>query len=145
MVEYAGFWRRFAAWIIDSIIVTVGSLIIGFIIGLILGIALINLDEITKDSIIYTVSFIVGFIIPWLYFALMESSDKQATLGKMTLKIKVTDLDGNRISFGRASARYWSKLLSGFILCIGYFMAGWTKRKQALHDMIAGCLVVKDS
>lgn len=144
-MEYAGFWRRFAAWIIDNIIIFAGSFVIGFIIGFISEMTLPNLDEVTKNSITYTLGFIVGFVVPWLYYALMESSSKQATLGKMALKIKVTDLNGNRVSFGRASARYWSKLLSGFVLYFGYLMAGWTQRKQALHDIIAGCLVVRDS
>lgn len=145
MMEYAGFWRRFAAWVIDNIIIFTGSFVIGFIIGFISEMTLPNLDKVTKNSIIYTLGIIVGFVAPWLYYALMESSSKQATFGKIALKIKVTDLKGNRISFGKATARYWSKLLSGFILCIGYFMAGWTQRKQALHDIIAGCLVVRDS
>ncbi len=78
----------------------------------------------------------------WLYFALMESSVKQGTLGKMALGIIVTDANGNRISFGRATGRYFGKIISGAILCIGYIMAGFTEKKQALHDMIAGCLVV---
>ena len=78
----------------------------------------------------------------WLYFALMESSSKQATLGKMALGIIVTDLNGNRLSFGRATGRYFGKIISGAILMIGYIMAGFTEKKQALHDIIAGCLVV---
>ena len=75
----------------------------------------------------------------------MESSPKQATLGKMALSIVVTDLEGKRISFGKATGRYWGKIISGLILCIGYFMAGFTEKKQAFHDMMAGCLVVAKS
>jgi uncharacterized RDD family membrane protein YckC len=78
----------------------------------------------------------------WLYYALMESSSKQATLGKLALGIVVTDLNGNRISFGRATGRYFGKIVSGMIFAIGYIMAGFTEKKQALHDMIASCLVV---
>jgi len=78
----------------------------------------------------------------WLYFALMESSSKQATLGKMALSIIVTDMNGNRLTFGRATGRYFGKIISGMILMIGYIMAGFTEKKQALHDIIAGCLVV---
>ena len=81
-------------------------------------------------------------IVGWLYFALMESSVNQATLGKMALGIKVTDLDGNRISFGRATGRYFGKIVSGMILYIGFIMAGFTEKKQALHDIMASCLVV---
>ena len=73
----------------------------------------------------------------------MESSAKQATVGKMALGIIVTDLDGRRIGFGRATGRYFAKILSALTLGIGFLMAGFTERKQALHDMVASCLVVK--
>jgi uncharacterized RDD family membrane protein YckC len=79
----------------------------------------------------------------WLYEAILESSSKQATVGKMALGLKVTDEYGQRISFARASARYFSKILSRMILLIGYIMVGFTQRKQGLHDMIAGTLVVR--
>ncbi len=62
----------------------------------------------------------------------------------MALGIKVTDLDGNRISFGRATGRYFGKIISGMIFYIGFMMAGWTQKKQALHDMLAGCLVINN-
>ena len=78
-----------------------------------------------------------------IYFAFMESSARQATLGKQALGIIVTDLNGNRIYFGKATARYFGKFISGLILGIGYIMAGFTEKKQALHDMMARCLVVK--
>ena len=83
------------------------------------------------------------FIMGWLYFAIMESSNKQATLGKMAMGIKVTDLNGNRISMTRASGRYYGKIISSCIMGIGYIMAGVTEKKQALHDVISDCLVVK--
>ena len=76
----------------------------------------------------------------WLYWASMESSPWQATLGKKALGIEVTDFAGRRISFARASGRYFGK-----IIFIGFILAGFTERKQALHDMIAGCLVVRRS
>ena len=79
----------------------------------------------------------------WIYEASMESSARQATVGKMALALKVTDLEGRRISFARASGRHFAKYISGMILLIGYIMAGFTERKQALHDMIAGTLVVR--
>ena len=85
----------------------------------------------------------VALVVQWLYFAVMESSAKQATLGKMAVGIRVTDLAGNRVSFLRASGRYFGKIISGMILCVGYLMAAFTARKQALHDMMAGCLVVR--
>lgn len=87
----------------------------------------------------------VGLFSYWLYFALFESSAKQSTLGKRVLNLYVTDLSGNRISFGRATGRHFAKLISSATLLIGYMMAGWTEKKQALHDMIAGTLVMRRS
>jgi uncharacterized RDD family membrane protein YckC len=77
----------------------------------------------------------------WLYEAFMESSSYQATLGKMICGMKVTDLNGSRISFERATGRHFAKWLSAIILCIGYIMVGLTERKQGLHDLLAGTLV----
>ncbi len=85
--------------------------------------------------------FVIGVAGSWLYEALMESSSRQATLGKMIFQMKVTDLSGSRISFARATGRYFAKWLSGLTLFIGYIIAGFTERKQALHDMVAGTLV----
>lgn len=77
----------------------------------------------------------------WLYFALMECSSWQAMLGKKAMGLYVTDLAGQRIGFLRASVRYFAKMISSFILFLGYLMAAFTEKKQALHDMLAGCLV----
>ena len=82
-------------------------------------------------------------LVPWFYYASCEASPLQATPGKLALGLKVTDECGRRIGFGRASGRFFGKFLSGFILDIGYMLAGWTARKQALHDMLAGCCVVR--
>jgi uncharacterized RDD family membrane protein YckC len=84
-----------------------------------------------------------SFVAQWLYFALLESSSWQGTLGKKALGLIVTDMMGRRISFARATGRHFAKIISGMILLIGYLMAGFTERKQALHDMIAGCLVFR--
>jgi uncharacterized RDD family membrane protein YckC len=74
----------------------------------------------------------------------MESSVHQGTLGKMALGLTVTDMQGRRVSFGRATGRYFAKMITGMIpLAIGYIMAGFTEKKQALHDMIASCLVLR--
>ncbi len=86
---------------------------------------------------------VAGILINWLYHAVMESSAKQATLGKTLMKTQVTDFNGQRISFWKATARHFSKMLSTLILLVGFLMAIWTKNKQALHDKIAGCLVVR--
>lgn len=136
-VSYAGFWKRFAAYIIDGIVINIAMTIIGYA----MGIGYINrVGEVGAGrSAAYSV---IDAVVFWLYFALMESSSLQGTLGKMALGIAVTGLDGRRISFGRATARHWSKILSTMILLIGWLMAGFTQRKQALHDMIAGTLVI---
>jgi uncharacterized RDD family membrane protein YckC len=86
----------------------------------------------------------ITVVVTWLYFASMESSERQGTLGKMALGLFVTDMHGKRISFARASGRFFAKFITGLIpFFIGYIMAGFTEKKQALHDMIAGCLVLK--
>jgi uncharacterized RDD family membrane protein YckC len=85
---------------------------------------------------------VVLFVIVWLYFAKLESSEAQATWGKRALSIFVTDANGQRMTFGRASGRFFAKIITGMIpFGIGYIMAGFTAKKQALHDMIAGTLV----
>ncbi len=87
------------------------------------------------------VSALIGIAGGWLYEAFMESSTRQATLGKMIFGMRVTDLAGNRISFERATGRYFAKWVSTITLFIGYIMAGFSERKQALHDLLAGTLV----
>ena len=84
--------------------------------------------------------FFCGYFF-WLYFAIMESSAKQGTLGKMAVGLVVTDKRGKRLTFGRATGRYFAKWISGKILIIGYIMAAFTEKKQALHDIIAGTMV----
>ena len=128
-LQYAGVWLRFLALVIDTLIFALAGIILGFILG-IMGGSPKSLD-------------IPLFIVGWLYYALLESSVKQATIGKMVLGISVTDLSGNRISFGRATGRYFAKIISGVILCAGYIMAAFTAKKQALHDIMASTLVIK--
>jgi uncharacterized RDD family membrane protein YckC len=82
-------------------------------------------------------------VMRWLYYAFFEASEFQATPGKMALGLIVTDEEGVRIGFGRATGRYFGKILSGLILYIGFMMAGWTQKKQALHDILAKTLVVR--
>ncbi len=133
---YAGFWKRFAASIIDGVILMVCGLIIGGFIGLVY--------RFTAGTSVGAGALgnLGGIILGWLYFAIMESSSTQGTLGKMALGIKVTNLSGDSISFGRATGRHLGKIISAFILFIGYLMVAFTSRKQGLHDMMAGCLVV---
>lgn len=134
-MEYAGFRRRFAAYIIDWIV----SLILSFIVLTMFFYLIYWTSGEEPDKAIIT---IILLFIPWLYWAVMESSSKQATLGKKVLGVIVTDMKGNRISFGKATARYWAKSISALILFIGFIMAGFSVKKQALHDMIAGTFVI---
>ena len=84
-----------------------------------------------------------GIVAAWLYYALFESSKLQATPGKLALKLKVTDMKGKRIGFGQATGRFFAKIISAIILLFGFFMIGWTEKKQGLHDIIASTLVMK--
>jgi len=133
---YAGFRKRFSAAIIDGFILAAAGFIIGGLAGFIYA------YRTGTPEGAGALGNIVGVILGWLYFALMESSSKQGTLGKIALGIKVTDLSGNAISFGRATVRHLGKILSTIILLAGYLMVAFTAKKQGLHDMIAGCLVV---
>ena len=135
---HAGFWRRTAAYVIDYFITFIASWVLGFVAGFLL----VATQGAGGASSATLVGGLLGLIFGWLYFALQESSAQQATLGKRAMGIKVTDGTGRRIGFGRATGRFFGKILSGLILSIGFLLAGWTARKQALHDMIASTLVV---
>ncbi|MGA7137493.1 MAG: RDD family protein [Terriglobales bacterium] len=139
---YGGFWIRVVAAIIDSIILRVVVAPVSIIFGG-LGLAgmMSGLPHRGIGLLGGGVTLVALFFGSWLYEALMESSSYQATLGKMIFGMKVTDLYGNRISFGRATGRHFAKILSGMILCIGFIMVGLTERKQGLHDLLAGTLV----
>jgi len=154
-VVYAGFWLRFVAYLIDGIVSCLAFAILLIPLFVLTG-AGAALGKIISDGDIgdgmgafLGVGFIFGFfgiilVVSWLYYALSESSSWQATLGKKILNLKVTDLTGQPISFGRASGRYFAKIITGLIpLMIGYIMAGFTEKKQAIHDMIASCLVLR--
>ncbi len=140
---YGGFWIRVVAAIIDAIIVRVvispitimfGGM--GWLAGMGSGAPRLGMAALGGG-----ISVLAIIAAGWLYEAFMESSSYQATLGKMIFGMKVTDLQGNRISFARATGRHFAKILSGMILCIGFIMVGLTERKQGLHDMLAGTLV----
>lgn len=144
-VVYAGFWLRVAACLLDSVILmilgAVAGGIFGFFLGAVMGASGAGMDNIRVVGAVF--GYAIGIILNWLYFTLFEASKKQATPGKIALGILVMDTDGNRITFGRANGRYWGKILSGMTLLIGYLMAAFTQQKQALHDMMADCLVVR--
>lgn len=141
MQHYGGFWLRFAAYIIDTIVMSIVGGVIGGFAGAGVGLAM------GANENLATASGLAGgglsLVANWLYYAILESSSWQATVGKKALSLVVTDESGQRISFGRASGRYFAKILSAMILLFGYFMIGWSERKRGLHDMIAGTLVFK--
>lgn len=151
---YAGFWLRFVAMIIDSIVIGIPFALVIAILAMMMGVgaALGHIHPGEPPDAIFAVLG-VGFIFvivlvavsgTWLYYAYMESSTWQATLGKKALGLYVTDMEHRRISFARASGRFFGKIISGhFTIYIGYIMAGFTAQKQALHDMMASCLVLR--
>lgn len=128
-MSYSGFWRRVLASIVDSVIFIPVSF-------------LITVTQSFGDA--YIQGFFANLVIAWLYFSICESQSWQATLGKKIVGIKVTDLNGQRISFARATGRYASKFLSYLTLGFGFLMPAFTKRKQALHDLVAETLVLKN-
>jgi len=149
-VQYAGFWLRFVAWIIDRILLQVAAWIIllpfmaslglhGFFRG--------RPPEGPEELLPFMGSIfrfaLIALAIDWFYYALLESSVWQGTLGKKALGLEVTDLAGNRVSFGRATGRFFGRIISALIFGIGFIMAGFTQRKQALHDILASCLVIR--
>jgi uncharacterized RDD family membrane protein YckC len=155
-VTYAGFWLRFVAYLIDGVIlgIAIFALVIPllFLTGLAATLERLphHLDGQISPAAIAAIVLLaltfaaVAVVLKWLYFAYLESGEKQATWGKQALGLYVTDGAAEHISFGRASGRFFAKMISGLIpLGIGYIMAGFTERKQALHDMIAGCLVLR--
>jgi uncharacterized RDD family membrane protein YckC len=119
---YAGFWKRFAAVVVDVIVV--------------------GLAEGVLSMLVFGAGGLAFVFLPWVYEAVMLSSERQATIGKILLGIVVTDIEGQRISFVRATGRHFAKYLSALLLGIGFLMAAFTRRKQALHDLVADTLVV---
>lgn len=135
-MDYAGFWVRFFAYLVDLIPLS----ILLFVMSIILGEMPLDSDPAASAaSIADLISFFAGII----YFVGFESSSYQATPGKMAVGLIVVDETGRRMSFMRALGRYFAKIPSALILLIGFIMVGFTARKQGLHDMIASTLVVR--
>jgi uncharacterized RDD family membrane protein YckC len=143
---YAGFWLRAVAYLVDS-------LLLGVVVGFAILMPLMERGAIAKNDPwalltgaltrqVFAIQLLVTMV-SWLYFASFESSIWQATPGKRLLGLVVTNLEGHRISFARASGRYFGKILSGTLFFIGFLIAGFTPRKQALHDLLASCLVLR--
>ena len=134
-VGYGGFWIRLVAYIIDAIVLS----IVASVLATIFGIPIVQMDPEHYDPTLNLVSFVIG----WLYFALMESSERGATLGKMAMGLRAVTSDGRRLSFMNATGRYFAKIVSALILGIGFLMIAFTDNKRGLHDMIAATLVIK--
>lgn len=153
--DYAGFWKRLLAYIIDAIVLFVPNTLIMKAFG----------DAAAQEQLQQTVlsagqdiervmaayghyyetmqtAYLLTWLLAWLYFAVCESSAWQATVGKLAMGIRVTDLAGRRISFPRALGRYAAKIISAMLLLVGFLMVAWTRRKQGLHDMLANTLVL---
>jgi len=153
-VEYAGFRLRFLALLIDNVVMGIGFVLILipliFLTGLGGLLGQIHPDEELNDAGIFVLigliflAATVSLVFTWLYHALMESSEWQATVGKKALGLVVTDMAGQRVSFARSTGRHFGKIITNMVpLFIGYIMAGFTAKRQALHDMLAGCLVLR--
>jgi uncharacterized RDD family membrane protein YckC len=132
-VAYAGFWRRVLAYLIDIAV-------LGTVQGtLAAGVLLVAPDDLRAAANVAPVAAAIA----WAYFALLESSPARGTLGKIALNLFVGDRHGDPITFWRASARYWLKILSTLLCMLGWFLAAFTPRKQALHDLLSGTLVLR--
>lgn len=136
-MSYASFWKRTAAYLIDGIFCQIITFIVSFVVGFILGVS-------GHSSMAGTAGTILGIATWIVYFVWAESSAWQATIGKRMFGLKVTDLNGQRISFWRSLGRNVAMIISTLILCIGYLMCFWTEKKQCLHDSLAGCLVIDE-
>ena len=154
---YAGLGRRIVAFIVDKILILLLDVVAVAVLGLFRGLQNLYffavqqapVESLTTEGTsaalfgsIVAAYGIVIIVIPWLYFAGFESSRSQATPGKLLMRIIVTDLEGNKPTFARVTLRHFAKFISTLIILLGFLMIGLTKKRQGLHDKIAGCLVL---
>jgi uncharacterized RDD family membrane protein YckC len=144
---YGGFWIRFLALFIDGLVLGAVLYPMFFAFAAAHGWRTYDWEErdIVHFALVASTAKFFSVVVSWLYEALMLSSSWQGTLGKKALGLRVTDEYGQRITFWRATGRHFAKYLSWMTLCIGFIMAAFTERRQALHDFIAGTLVRRDS
>ena len=146
-MRYAGFWRRAIAFAIDVVVIAIVIFSMKAVLAVLL-ITATNADPSSIDGIKVAIDdfgLITAQLFGLLYGAVMESSSTQGTLGKMAVGIKVTDLAANRVGFGKALVRNLCKIVSNLTFLVGYLMAGFTRKKQALHDKMSGCLILSKS
>lgn len=138
-IVYAGFWARFAALFLDGLVLWVIGMVTFVVLGAVMGFGIGS-----KQSPGFSLALnLVSILISAAYFVSMESGERGATFGKRALKLRVVDVDGNRISTGRAVGRWFGHALSDITFFIGYLIQPFTARKQALHDMMSGTLVIR--
>ncbi len=148
-VRYAGFWQRVLSHLIDSLLLGMVQFTVLLPIGGIIGLSFIGVDLEDQPWMLFVAlagvlaAVLFSFLTGWLYYALMESSSQQATVGKLVVRLRVTGMNGERVTFARASGRYFARIISGCSFGIGYLMAAFTQQKQTLHDIIAGTLVLE--
>ena len=142
---YAGFWLRVWAGAIDVVLEALAALLITVIVEYLFkrfgprsGVSPITISYLT--GIAFILFLAIG---AWLYCAFTESSNWRATIGKRILGLQVVTASGGKLTFGQASVRHFMKFLSLFTAGVGFMMAGWTKRCQALHDMPSDCVVIR--
>jgi uncharacterized RDD family membrane protein YckC len=155
-LPYAGFWERVAAYLIDGLILGIPfGILVVILIFLFGGFGVMMHRRNRVDPAeamafaapmfsLFFLGMLIFVALQWLYFAGLESSERQATFGKSVMSLRVADSEGRRLSFGHATGRFFAKIVSGMVpFAIGYIMAAFTARKQALHDLIAGTLVLR--
>jgi uncharacterized RDD family membrane protein YckC len=153
--NYAGIGRRFVAFIVDLLFILFIDLVLTGLFGLSEGFRMINqrlhhlpytdqsgqvVNALVPIPVILSVGILV-ILVPWLYYAILECSKNQATLGKIALRIAVTDLHGDRITFSRATLRFYAKILVLITFFVGFIIVAFSRQKQGLHDIVAGCLM----
>lgn len=147
---YAGFWPRVPAWLLDTLVIVLAMAAFDMAYlswsGHPIEAAFTSKAAGTSVAIHYNPTMpalLFGLFVSALYYVGFESSRHQATLGKMTMKLVVADEDGQHLTRMRAFGRWAGHWLSCIVAFVGFFLAGWTSRKQALHDLLARCLVLK--
>jgi uncharacterized RDD family membrane protein YckC len=145
-VGYAGFWLRLAAYMIDNLLLgfVLGNVLLRPLIGRPGGIPANNPWFLFTNTSPQVTALLLLFLMGnWVYFAVLESSSWRATIGKKVLGLEVVDLNGHRLSFPRASGRFFAKIFSSMTFLVGFLMAAFTAKKQALHDILTSCLVIR--
>jgi uncharacterized RDD family membrane protein YckC len=141
---FAGFWLRAVAYLIDTILISlVFGLVASFYPSTFIKFPDAPVTSLTSLPQLTPIAFAITITATWFYYTMFEASTWQATPGKRVLRLYVADLNGQRVTFARAAARNFTKMISSLTFLVGYLVAGFTEKKQALHDILAGCLVLR--